>query len=400
MENDQPTIQLSKKEVEAEAFLNNFVNNLTNESVPGTAADIAQQEALVGAQATVNSMSIIFGLRYKPHIHSLITEKMIERQNKMFANITADVPDDSELSENYKICFNTFVDDSENVSIKVANEKRLGNVTAKDTFVLNYFSMMTAKRKGRDNMLQIIISGKTSVGKSTLFEAPLNEVGGTYANEEGVGRFVLEGKSTLLVNDKPLAVLYSGRDMDKFKAISRGEPINVKIKGKTITVLPTFLFVTSNQHLLSHDFEKSEKRGSCLKRKYVPDHEDEDYDSYHYKRRKLYKPEDLKAVKVRYIEVFVRQAPKIPEEALSHDFTKKHAIAGIYCRVIDTLRKYLPEDFPNRYHFLYPLSGLCKNIGLVRKDIELQVRRAVMDLMDTYNITTKEREQLIDYLTA
>jgi len=398
MADELPSNLLTKKELNAEQYLKNLIKSRSNESVPGTAADISQQVALEGAQSSVNSQSIIFGLRYKSHIQSLIQEKEIAKRNKIYSHITADPPDDSELADFYKTCFDSFVDDSDSVSFKVENEKALGNVTAKDAFILNFWTMATCKRQGKDNMLQIIVSGLTSVGKSTLFEVPLSEVGRCYANEPGVGRFPLDGMSTLLVNDKPLSVLYTGQDMDKFKVMARGEPLNVKVQGKTATILPTFMFVTSNQHLLLHTFANRDRTGISIKKRYKPDHEESVHEELPFKRRKIFHEEDLRAVKARYIEVFVRQPPLIPPEALSQDFNRQHALAGIFGRVVSTLQIYKPEDMTNRYHYLYPIGGLCKNIGVIREQKKLQMLRAVMDLMDRYKVSERERAQLMEDL--
>jgi len=55
------------------------------------------------------------------------------------------------------------------------------------------------------------------IGKSTLFENPIQENAKIFTNEPGVGRFVMESKSILLVHDTQISVLYHGRDKDKMK---------------------------------------------------------------------------------------------------------------------------------------------------------------------------------------
>jgi len=110
---------------------------------------------------------------------------------------------------------------------------------------------------------------KNLARKSTLFENPLQEICHNFATEKGVGRFFTTAKSTLLLHDVDLSILYSGSDKDWLKVLARTEPITTKTQGSTASAAPIFLFVTSNQHLLTHTFladpkSRLGKRVPCL----------------------------------------------------------------------------------------------------------------------------------------
>jgi len=137
------------------------------------------------------------------------------------------------------------------------------------------------------------------------------------------------------------------------KAIARAEPVSTKTFGNVQTVPAVFLFVTSNRKLMTHVFERPEKKGKIFNRVYKSD----------LKQTKSVHAGDIDAVQNRFIEAFVRSRPVLPDNCMptNENFSRLHVIVGLFDVIVEILFKYSAEDFKAPYMYLYPLSGLCKN---------------------------------------
>jgi hypothetical protein len=163
-----------------------------------------------------------------------------------------------------------------------------------------------------------------------------------------------------------------------------------KIHYATNVVPYVHLMVTSNQHLLSHEFE--DKHVPANKRVYHQDAINE-------RRMVNVNPQDLSAIKKRFIELFVRKQPPIAH-SLPRDgaFSRMDCIIGISGRVMDILNYYEPRDYHGRYMYLYCLGGLSKNLCNFPEDKRAHMRKRIMDLMDQYRLDATERQQISTYM--
>jgi hypothetical protein len=94
----------------------------------------------------------------------------------------------------------------------------------------------------------------------------------------------------------------------------------------------------------------------------------------------------------------VRKPPPITDLPKEGSFTRVDCILGIYCRVIRILLHYSPEDFHSRYLFLYPLGGLAKNLRLLMKENQAEMKICVVELADKYRLDQEEKNQLLAYM--
>jgi hypothetical protein len=133
--------------------------------------------------------------------------------------IKSDPANEKDRSAQYKDCYLHYIHDDNNVSIKTENVTLLGNVSIKDYFTFVFWAMNTVKRQAGDNLLQLIVCGKTSCGKSAIFENPLQQISHNLTTDQGVGRFLTKAKSTLLLHDCNLEVLVKGKDVDKLQLL-------------------------------------------------------------------------------------------------------------------------------------------------------------------------------------
>ena len=178
---------MSGKDQLAEQFVLGFVNgqlefekNITA-GVKGvtTSSDDAHQNMVTNAIAKLTEISPILAHRFMPILKEYIGHVQQHELNLQFAHVTSEnveqsnnssssnhksLPNENNMSERYKNCFNAFIDAKECVSIKALDTKLLGKLDAKDVYILTLWAMATCKRQKGDNLLQLVCSGKSSSG--------------------------------------------------------------------------------------------------------------------------------------------------------------------------------------------------------------------------------------------
>jgi hypothetical protein len=224
-----------------------------------------------------------------------------------------------------------------------------------------------------------------------LIESVLLNGAHNLATETGVGRFVINKKNVLLLSDVNLRVLYSGKDADKLKNIARTEPTSTKVHSSTILVPPTFIFVTSNQKLQTHKFleKKISHFASTSKSTFYPRFYESDVEITGPKR---HLDEHVTAIKMRYLEMFIRQRPEIDplHFPTSGAFQRRHFVVGMHPRVLRLLEKYKNAKFHSRFLFMYSFTGLCKNMEF----FPVGTMDHVTQLMDVYRLSEREKASL------
>jgi hypothetical protein len=252
---------LTKKDEFAENFLSNLMEHVRGKlSSQGASSNLSPDEyrhfALNEAGELLHNSSIMLSHKFLPIIKTYITEEYNSAMHSGLATVT--LPDEpiQLMAKRYFRCFKTFIESENCISFATGNKNFDANsrVTLRDLFVLTLFAMVTCKRTKNDNMLQLILSGITSCGKSTLFENVLMQGAHSLATEGGCGRFDVGKKNVLLLHDINLRYLVGSPDTEKFKTLCRTETTNVKIHSTTITVPAIFLFATMNQRLQNHTY--------------------------------------------------------------------------------------------------------------------------------------------------
>ncbi|MGV0986822.1 MAG: hypothetical protein ACOYB2_19935, partial [Limnohabitans sp.] len=320
---------LSARDRKMDNFLLLFEDYIkrTTKIESGTSACLSAQQKFEYAEFLLQKCSPVLAHKLKPMMMEVLANQNIKNSKKKFASIVAEPSKDEDLSRNYNRCFNAFLNDKNCVNFKAIDKKLLKGLAIKDAFILTFFTMNTTKRTANDNVLQLAVTGVTSVGKSLIFESPLQEVSHSVTSDDGVGRFNhLSDKTTCLMRDCNIDDLVTGKDVQKFKCIARSEPVASKIQSRVNEIQPMHLFVTSNRPLHNHEFAKRLKDSIALS-KTVKSH------ILPTKKMSLY---DIDAVRSRFIEVYVRKRPEIKEEFLpkSGGFTQKDMIRGLFKQII------------------------------------------------------------------
>ena len=377
---------LTRREKNEEEFINDLMESFEkNEFEASSSADLSHQERLQQAQQKLADKSIILAHKYSPLLKQYVANKEQKILNEKFAVIKSKKSTLEEMALKYRHCFNTWVNAKEDVHIKVRDGKeQLGKLNVIHVFTLIFYSIITNRRQTGDNLLQLIISGLTSCGKSMLFENPLLEVAHMVTTEKGVSRFNFDSKSTMLLHDISLINLVRSSDCDRLKAICRGEPVPTKTHGNVQTVPSVFVLITSNQHLFTHAFQTLERSRKSFQKVYCTD----------IKPSKAVHPGDIAAVQTRFVEAFVRSCPQIDEKYLpkSENFERNHVIVGLFEDVVNILSSYSKSDFKTEYYYLYPIGGLCKHLHLMPIESQDGLRTLLYNLMKKFQLDETQKE--------
>jgi len=368
---------VSKKEQEVELLLEDIFNSLP---VPPNAS--ATELAKIwkdGVRDKLAAMSVTLSHKVSPLVQIMLDQRLGCIMNQTFVKVQSDCPDLKEMSQNYRRCFETWVDDEHRVHFRAMNKDLLGKLSAKDVFILTFFSMCTCQRIKNDNLMQLGMSGCSTSGKSTLFESVLLEGAHATTNEQGVGRFQVGNKPVLLFQDILIRTLAKSKDTDKIKTIARTETTISKVHGDVITLPPLFIFYSSNERLLNHEFPPAPPNVRNKWRFYG--HQVNPVGS------KRVTEHCLAAIQNRFIEAFVREPPKLDKKFLppSSGFQRLHGVLGMFPRVMSILHNHAKEDFHSPVLLQYVLGGLAGNTIIYRavlgKDFAPFIRELIVKLV-------------------
>jgi len=230
------------------------------------------------------------------------------------------------------------------------------------------------------------------LGKSKFFETPLFCNAHNYVNEKGVGRWNVGSRSSIIYHDITLATLTRPTECELFKQISRTEVTTCKTQGSTTCLPPLFVFLSSNERVQTHRYEKRDGvllpvsaaataansqshvaggggGGGVAKKAKMWNPNSFSYESQlapKNKRAACVDDVSLSAIRNRILEAYCRQIPAVDKAHLptSEEFTRNHVILGTYGFILDLLEKYEPTDFYSSSLLSYVLQGLVDQSGL------------------------------------
>ena len=411
---------LTHRDLRMESFLQRELEEVTKTCPAPADASPDEVTRLWTRQlaARVSSQSAVLWNRLSPVAAILISQKLREAHKRMMVSLVRTAEPLQVMAHKYKTLFNTWVDSVNCVSFVTGNKRALGGLSPKDYWIIQYFILGTCERARTDNLLQIGVVGRTTVGKSTLFEAPLTGSSHYYVGDAGVGRFKVEDKTILFFHDVDVNDLCFGRDRDLIKTLARGEATQAKVHGSTVAVPSLHLFYTSNTKMFNHHLMTTlvppppppphpaattcnllrgkggggsvknsngnnknklfhQQAGSVQKNYFALDHHQQQQQP----SVKTFKSDilasatnnpnqmlHLDAMKHRFIECFCAEKPPLDTTLLPRNgsFHREHMVLGIYERVLDLLeRVYQPADFKEMPALAeYAITGLAKRARL------------------------------------
>lgn len=388
------SVILSNKERLTEQFIRQFLDQFETQygSFNNLPADRSIQDHLALADVKLHECSILLGQRYSTVVKDFIRLAFEKHLNSKYGIIVVEMESDAILAEKYRICFNSFIYDDESIHFATNNKGLIHQIDMRHYFILMYYAFCTVKRQMGDNCLCLLAVGASTCGKTMIFESPAQEVSHNYTNETGVGRFMVQNKSILLLHDISMKVLTTAQDSEKLKCLARTESVNVKIHSSVHAMAPIFILGTSNQLLFNHSFPNPERRGNNLKRMYPANVTP---------TSKLVDA-DIKAIRNRYLEMFVRQQPFIPPDALPRcgSFKRIHLVVGLFTDILYLLNCYQKESFGSNYVYLYCIMALCKNLSLLPDTKQMELSPQIYNLFDHYRLTPYERSQMLSSINS
>jgi len=198
------TIILNEKEQVGEDLVQNVVNYIQQTLPPLLTADEKRETLLRKSTAFMQELSPALAIKTLPVIKSCVAQLFDSHMDQMFAEIVIPDMDIKEKALLYRRMLANFIDDERCVSFMTSNRQLLGKVKPKDVWFLTFFACVTARRARGDNLLQLGCCGKSSVGKSMLFESPLLTTAHQIlssatsgSSETGCGRFNLGSKNSV-----------------------------------------------------------------------------------------------------------------------------------------------------------------------------------------------------------
>jgi len=148
--------------------------------------------------------------------------------------------------------------------------------------------------------------------------------------------------------------LTHGSSSFQVKSLARSENPIAKIHSSTTALSPMFVMYTSNERLFKHTVP-APIRGTSFGQTFLSQVETAN--------KKPVSPENIEAVRARFLEMFVYKTPRQDPRDLEmcSTFSREHFILGAYPKALDLLDKYAPGDFHSAYLPAYVLSALAKH---------------------------------------
>jgi hypothetical protein len=353
---------LSQREKHAEDFLLQEIDACTRESLEryaGAPADENLQRAFDLAMEKVRNVSVTLAHKFQPVVKQQLAHQQNAILDATFAKTTfREVPLATKVSF-YKRCFFQLFDDDRCVSFETKDRELGKKVHLRDLFYLTMWTFATCRRAPGDHLLQLAVTGISSVGKSTLVENIMLEGGHNMTSEEGVGRYDTGKKNLLLLHDVELDILIAGPDADKIRALTRGETTTAKIHSSVTILPPLFVLITSNGRLLDHRVREKALLGT---QEFTAVLSSKLNATGNGKRKR--DQETVNAIKNRFLECHIRARPANRVENFKRlgTFQRMHFVLAVFPRIVQLLEKYKPSDFYTEALYYYALAGLKLNL--------------------------------------
>lgn len=373
---------LSKKDLATESLLNCIIQEETEALSKNLSADERQNALIKKTQERLLEISTQLFIKLAPSVKTLFSEANQFNSDLVCINIPA--MDSKQKALLYLRMFNAIVDCPLTTSFNVINKRHLGNLSAKDLFILTFYAIVHCKRVKYDSLLQLYISGISSCGKSSIFESVIlqnchNFVTSYGSRSSGVGRFNTNNRSILFLHDISIRSLLSSTDLETLKAICRAEIVAAKTFGATCIVEPMFVVCTSNERLMKHTVYDTSKWPILL------ESDAEQLKKYQSGGQKSH----LTAVQSRYIECTIFKRPSQLEDDIQSGsgFIKQDCTIGLFRKILDLMSKYNASDFASVYLYNYVIHALLKNASLYMNLFEADdVLPELNNLCAKYNI--------------
>lgn len=356
------------------------------------------EKTLQRTSELLNDCPSLFNSKFGKTIRDYIVGKFHFLSNKMLVTLPPVRCSLTEMVKKYKTVFNSWIDSENCMSFQTKFATALFysqeyHFSLKDMFVLHLFAMGTGRRTVEDHLLQLAVTGKSTVGKTVLFERPLYNLSSTFCGDEGIGRFNLNGKSIFMCNDVSINKLVTGINGATFKTMCRTEPTKQKVFGTTEIVPVAFIFISANENIQDHNIfipdvvVPPSTSASALTpyQKVMNNRKNQQYAEKTNQKKKTNvqkeqiagqylnvasqlratknrnDDENCEALKNRILECYVYERPNVPPRSFPKAgtcFDFHHMNLGLFDRVLDILDAHPLEHHYSEFLYRYCVYGL------------------------------------------
>lgn len=189
---------LNEKEMASETLVERVVEYIQTKLSPSLTADERKETLLKKSLSFVLDISPQLSIKTSPLIRSYVNRIFDSQMDNLFAEIVMPEMPLREKSLMYSRMFGNFIDSDKCVSFAATNKALLGKLSMRDLFFLTFYACVTSRRHRGDNLLQIGVCGRSSVGKSLLVENVLMQSAhqlltttSSSSSDGGCGRFAV-----------------------------------------------------------------------------------------------------------------------------------------------------------------------------------------------------------------
>lgn len=193
---------LTEKEHQSEELVQQIVTYINHHLTPTLTADERKEELQKQTLEFIQDISPQLSIKVTPIVKSFIARQFGLSLDNLLAEVHLPEMSVQEKTLLYQRMMNVFLDDASTHSFAFTNAKLLGNIAPVDIWFLTFFAFVTARRSRGDQLLMLGLVGKSSIGKSLLFESVVLVTGhqlisssSHHSGEAGVGRFQTGNKN-------------------------------------------------------------------------------------------------------------------------------------------------------------------------------------------------------------
>lgn len=223
---------LNAKEMHSETLVERVVTFINNGLLPSLTADERKEELQKKSLAFITELSPSMSIKIAPIIKSYIARQFGSDLEDLLAEVRLPEMSPKMKTLMYARMFGNLMDDPKCVSFAATNKQLLGDLLPVDVWFLTFFAFVTVRRSRGDNLLMLglvgalalyfikyillkiikikkfklkffyLFLGKSSVGKSLLFESIVLVTGhqllsstSSSSGDAGVGRFSTGSKN-------------------------------------------------------------------------------------------------------------------------------------------------------------------------------------------------------------
>ena len=257
--------------------------------------------------------------------------KLARLRNELMMPVEVNMPSFFRLSMLYLSLIRGTLLDSDTVTYNYDNKGALGDLSPQLYVICLFLASISARRSPNDGLIMAVLAGRSSRGKSRILD-PFTSTCKLVATESsGVGRYQLDNSHfSIYWHDVTYAKLTTNSEINIVKNALRGEPAATKIRNKTVSLPPSYGYLSSNENLWQHIHKTSMTLPSFTGGGASREH--------------------IVALKARLIECFfLRRSPNVDTDVFYYNITLEQARAALSALVLKefkTLRHPLKVPSP------------------------------------------------------